>query len=155
MIVVRRYRDSDATALVNIFYNTIHKINSKDYSDEQIKAWAPDSFLSLDGWQAKWINIKPFVAEINDQIVGLAEFEDSGFIDCFYVHHDFQGQGVGTALMENIQDEALTKKINNIFADVSITAKPFFQSQGFVVVREQTVEKRGQHLKNYHMNKAI
>ena len=34
------------------------------------------------------------IAIINNQIVGFAEFEANGHIDCFYCHPDFQGKGL-------------------------------------------------------------
>lgn len=154
-IEVRMYRPSDARSLVDIFYNTIHKINIQDYTPEQVNAWAPESFLNLDGWTKKWAKLKPFVAVIDNQLVGFAEFEDNGYIDCFYVHHAFQRCGVGGTLMEVISRKAKEKNINIIFADVSITARPFFESQNFKVVKEQIIEKRGAKLKNYKMEKSL
>ncbi len=152
---IRNYHPSDARKLVDIFYNTIHKINIRDYTVEQVNAWAPESFLQLDGWTKKWSNLAPLVAVIDNEIVGFAEFEDSGYIDCFYVHHEFQGQGVGSALMRAIHNIVHAKSIPNIFADVSITAKPFFESKGFIVIKEQLVEKRGEKFKNYKMEKSF
>src|SRR5437762_1878036 len=99
---IRRYQPTDARAMVDIFYNTIHKINIQDYTIEQVNAWAPESFLKLDGWTSKWSKLLPFVAVQDNQIVGFAEFEDNGHIDCFYVHHEFQGCGVGSELMHAI-----------------------------------------------------
>jgi putative acetyltransferase len=154
-ITIRKYQPSDARSLVDIFYNTIHKINIRDYTLEQINAWAPESFLDLDGWTKKWSKSAPYVAELNKQIVGFAEFDETGFIDCFYVHHEFQGKGIGSALMMAIHKEAEAKHVRKIFADVSITAKHFFECNGFIVVKEQLIEKRGATLKNYKMEKLL
>lgn len=46
-IIIRNYRPEDAQDLANIFYNTIHRINIQDYTQEQIAVWAPET--SLDG----------------------------------------------------------------------------------------------------------
>ncbi|MHB1949598.1 MAG: GNAT family N-acetyltransferase [Gammaproteobacteria bacterium] len=43
------------------------------------------------------------VAVMDDKIVGFAELEDNGHIDCFYCHHEYQGCGVGSALMREIE----------------------------------------------------
>lgn len=53
-IVIRLYNEADASALAAIYFNTIHNINSKDYSSEQINAWALVSSLETDGWMRKW-----------------------------------------------------------------------------------------------------
>ncbi len=97
----------------------------------------------------------PIVATINDQVVGFAEFEDNGHIDCFYVHHQFQSKGVGSALLKEIEQQAIQKNISKIFAEVSITAQPFFLSKGFKVSKEQLKKIRGVELKNFVMEKNL
>ncbi len=148
---IRPYKKSDCSDLAKIYYNTIHSINIKDYNEEQVNAWAPESSLGTDGWIRKWENLPPWVAVINDQIVGFTEFERSGHIDCFYCHHRYQGIGVGKALMKHIKSIANNNGISRVWAEVSITAKPFFESQGFEVVKKQAVNIRGVELANFVM----
>jgi len=156
IIHIRQYQESDAAAIANIYYNTIHKINNRDYSAEQINAWAPyASVENYSGWQAKLAKVKPFVAVINDTIVGFAEFEANGHIDCFYVHHEYQSKGIGSALMKAIFDKAEKQNIGRIYAEVSITAKPFFEEKGFNIVKEQTVTLRSVELNNFVMEKCL
>ena len=52
-ITIRQYDYSDAQDLANIYYYTIHNINSKDYSEEQINAWAPSSSLEKNRVERK------------------------------------------------------------------------------------------------------
>ncbi len=155
-ILIRRYNDGDAKFISQLYYDTIHTVNAKDYSKEQLEAWAPySSVKDYSGWEEKLQKIKPFVALIGEQIVGFAEFEPNGHIDCFYVHHEFQGRGVGSALMREIEIEAREKLLGRIYAEVSITAKPFFEAKGFKVVKQQTVTLRGVDLVNFVMEKSI
>lgn len=110
-ITIRFYIEVNAAFLVAIYFHTIHKINAKDYSPLQLNAWAPSSSLETEGWMRKWQKLSPIVAVINDKIVGFTEFEESGHIDCFYCHHDYQGCGVGSALMRAVEDRAKKNKI--------------------------------------------
>jgi putative acetyltransferase len=154
-IIIRQYIPSDAQDIASLYYNTIHIINSKHYSEEQINAWAPwSSVEDYSGWSEKLARIKPFVALIDGAIVGFAEFEDNGHIDCFYVHHLYQGQGIGTALMYELVHKAELMEIHHIYAEVSITARLFFESKGFRVVKEQQVNIRGVALTNFIMEKT-
>lgn len=150
-IIIRQYDCSDAQDLANIYYHTIHFINSKDYSEEQVNAWAPSFSLETTGWKEKWKQLPPIVAQIIDKVVGFVELEPNGHIDCFYVHHEYQGCGVGSALMNEIFIKANALKLKRVFAEVSITAKPFFESKGFQVVRQQNVNIRGVELTNFVM----
>lgn len=117
--------------------------------------WAPESSLEPTSWAKKFEQTKPFVATINNQIVGFAEFELDGHIDCFYCHHQWIGYGIGSALITAIFEKAKQKMISRIFVDVSITARPFFEKQGFLVTKEQTVIVKGVQLINYKMEKCF
>lgn len=152
-VIIRDYQASDAKALAKIYYNTIHQINSRDYTEDQINAWAPAVSLESDRWNEKWEKLPPLVAVLNNIIVGFAEFEMNGHIDCFYVHHEYQSCGIGKALMNAIMALANRYGCKTIFAEVSITAKPFFEKMGFQIVRENIVTIRGQQLNNYLMEK--
>ncbi|MCE3046467.1 GNAT family N-acetyltransferase [Legionella sp. 16cNR16C] len=154
-ITIRQYKENDAQDLAGIYYNTIHNINIRDYSPEQINAWAPSTSLELNGWKQKWEKITPVVALLENTIVGFAEFEPDGHIDCFYVHHEFQNQGVASALMTAIEKKAKENNVPRIYAEVSITAKPFFEKRGFQVIKKQSVTIRGCQLTNFVMEKAL
>lgn len=101
----------------------------------------------------KFSKTQPLVAVIGQEIVGFAEFEPNGHIDCFYCHHEWIGRGIGSALMHKIYTEAKQQNINCIFAEASITSKPFFERQGFSTICEQTVFKNQVQLINYKMEK--
>jgi putative acetyltransferase len=150
-ITIREYKAEDAQDLAKIYYNTIHKVNIRDYTQEQVNVWAPESSLEVTGWAKKFERTKPFVATVDNTIVGFAEFELDGHIDCFYCHHQWIGHGIGSALMNAIYEKARQEKIPRIFVDVSITARPFFEKQGFITTKEQTVVIKDVQLTNYKM----
>jgi putative acetyltransferase len=150
-IKIRAYLENDAQALAEIYFHTIHNINRHDYSSEQINAWAPSASVEAAGWKKKWLQLKPIVAELNSQVVGFVEFESDGHIDCFYVHHLYQNQGIGNALLREVIRRADEANLKRIYAEVSITAKPFFERQGFKMITEQQVRLRGVTLTNFLM----
>lgn len=150
---IRVYQEADAPVLAELYYQTIHQINRQDYSAEQVNAWAPEASRQADKWREKWKKLAPMVAVMGDKIVGFAEFESNGHIDCFYCHHDYQGCGVGSALMAEIEKRAGESGVERIYAEVSTTAKRFFEAKGFVVVKAQEVNLRGVKLTNFVMEK--
>ena len=154
-ISVRDYRPDDVQALANIYFNTIHKINIQHYTEEQVDVWAPTSSLETEGWAKKFPRTKPIIATVGDEIVGFAEFEPNGHIDCFYCHHEWIGKGVGSALMKEILQRAKNSHIHLIFAEVSITAKPFFEKWGFRIVTQQTIIRKGIELTNFKMERTV
>ncbi len=98
-------------------------------------------------------SINPSIAEINGVVVGYSDLQSDGFIDHFFCHHEYQGMGIGKALMTHILNCGSKKNIHRYYSEVSITAKPFYEHFGFKVVKAQNVEIRGQTLTNYIMEK--
>lgn len=145
---IRRYERGDLEKITMIFQNTVHKVNIKDYTQEQVDAWAPD-FIDKKTWNKTLSEHYTFVAVKNDTIIGFGDIDDSGYLDRLYVHHDYLRQGVATLIcnkLESMVDSDLT-----IITHASITAKLFFEKRGYRVVNEQLVERNGVFLKNYIM----
>lgn len=59
----------------------------------------------------KWSKVPPLVSLIAEKVVGFCEFETNGHIDCFYVHHKFQGCGVGGFLMQEVYKKSIELKL--------------------------------------------
>lgn len=80
-------------------------------------------------------DLSVFVATCDEDVVGFGEFEADGHIGAVYVHHEYQGQGVASLLLERIEQEAERRKVARLFTEASITALSFFQKRGFVVMK--------------------
>lgn len=150
MVSIRRFKPTDVHQIAQLFHDTIRQINIKDYTDDQVKAWAPDDLYFRD-WETKCSGMYTYIAEDKIVIAGFAELASNGYIDCFYCHKDYQGQGVGTLLFRTLQQKASDLNLDKLFADVSITAKPFFEKIGFMVQDKQTEQVRGAYLTYYRM----
>jgi putative acetyltransferase len=154
-ILIRTYRHEDTQAIASIYYNTIHRINIQHYTKEQVDEWAPASSLETEGWTKKFARTKPIVAVVENEIVGFAEFESNGHIDCFFCHHDWIGKGVGAALMKEILQRAKNDRIHHIFSEVSITARRFFEKHGFRVIAGHTTVRNGIERTGFKMELII
>lgn len=151
---LREYRPTDAAALLALFRDTVHRINARDYSAEQLAAWAPAE-IDLAGWGSRFVGRYAIVA-IEEQVpVGFTELEPDGHIDRFYVAADHQGKGIGHHLLQAIVAEAIRRECPRLYLEASITARPFFEVHGFRSIAEQTVSRRGVELVNYRMERIL
>ncbi|WP_417688526.1 GNAT family N-acetyltransferase [Pseudidiomarina sp.] len=149
-VSLRRFRDTDADALRRLLTETVRQINQRDYTAAQIAAWAPDNY-DRQAWLKRLLQNQPIIAEIDGTIVGFADVQADGYIDHFFCSVTAQGEGVGRVLMEHL----LAHEYPRFYANVSITARPFFERFGFRLVREQQVLIRGETLTNYLMEKLL
>lgn len=152
MLTIRNYVEADASALWDIHFYTIRNINIRDYTQQQVEAWAPER-PDLSIWIKRMKGLSPFVAEIEGVIVGYTDLQPDGLIDHFFCHHDHQGQGVGKALLEHVFRIGKQREVKRFYSEVSITARPFYEHFGFNVIQEQEMQVRGQKLKNFVMEK--
>jgi putative acetyltransferase len=147
-MVIRDYQPGDAQTLMQLFHRTVHTVCAADYSPEQLAAWSPVAGQQLDRWSRRFAVKRPFVAAVAGDPVGFLELEPDGHIDGMYVHSEHQRQRVGTRLLHHAIAQARRRGLRRLHAEVSITARPFFERHGFQLVREQEVERHGQRLRN-------
>ena len=106
-------------------------------------------------WAERLKEKNPMVALVDGRIVGMAEVDAAGEIDYFYVHPDFQSRGIGKALLAALKGEALRAGCRRLSADVSITAKGFFEASGFRVSEARENVILGHPAPNFAMSKEL
>lgn len=151
---IRRFKLGDEAALFNVYYSAIHKVASRDYSPEQVAAWAPADF-DMNLWVNLVQKIRPFVVELDNEIVGYADVQPDGYIDHFFVSGSYPRQGIGTQLMARIHEKAKSLGLMELTSNVSKTAEPFFTLHGFHVVERRFPIRRGVILQNALMRKIL
>jgi putative acetyltransferase len=154
MLTIRPFVKDDAPTLRALVFNTVRQVNIADYSAQQVTAWAPKCY-DAKAWLKRMQATHPFVAVQNNQIVGFADIQKTGYIDFFYCHWQFQRQGIGSALMQTLLSMAKQQHIQKLRSHVSITAKPFFEHFGFKVESTQQIKIEQQVLPNFIMTKVV
>jgi len=147
-MVIREYQTSDCKEMAELFYNTVHNVNKEDYTKEQLDVWATGQ-VDLEQWDQSFRGHYSLVAFEDGKIVGFGDIDETGYLDHLYIHADYQGKGIATALCNRLEKTAK----GNITTHASITARPFFEKRGYRVVKEQQVERKGIFLTNYCMEK--
>lgn len=146
---LREYKSTDCEQLAELFYQTVHSVNAKDYTEEQLDVWATGK-VNLQEWDSSFLKHKTIVAIEDNKIVGFGDMDNSGYLDRLFVHKDYQSRGIATAICDELEYCINEKQITT---HASITAKSFFQHRGYRVVKEQEVVRHGVFLINYVMEK--
>ncbi|MBP3703982.1 MAG: GNAT family N-acetyltransferase [Clostridia bacterium] len=148
---IRTYRPDDCAEMAKLFYETVHSVNRRDYTEEQCDAWA-DGHVDIEKWNVSFLAHRTLVAVEDGRIIGYADMDDGGYLDRLYVHRDYQGIGTATALCDRLEEEIYAAVYTT---HASITARPFFEKRGYKVIREQRVERHGVLLMNFVMEKRV
>lgn len=165
---IREYQSADCKEIAELFYQTVHTVNAKDYTKEQLDVWAT-GIVDLKKWDRSFCEHDTVVAIEDGQIVGFGDMDDTGYLDRLYVHADYQRKGIASAICDRLerkrleqdrqeqdwmeQKEAEQTGAKKITTHASITARPFFEKRGYRVVKEQQVNRQGIYLTNYVMEK--
>ncbi len=166
--------DLDAWNESFLAHNTYVAVQECDGADD-IDSRASDSADSASGEPYCELNQKTGNISIqicgspaSTLIIGFGDMDDTGYLDRLYVHKDYQGRGVATAICDRLEEDfclsrgrllqnsAVQKRKNDTFTThASITARPFFEKRGYTVVKAQQVVRKGISIRNYIMRKRI
>lgn len=148
--MIREYQPLDGKELRELFYHTVHTVNAKDYTKEQLDVWAQRQ-ADLEQWNQSFQEHYSIVAVEGDVIAGFGDIDKTGYLDRLFVHADFLRKGIGTAICDRLEQKIRGK----ILTHASITARPFFEERGYKVIKEQKAERSGVFLTNFVMEKEI
>ena len=148
-MIIRKYKQSDCKELAELFYNTVHTVNAKDYTTEQLNVWATGQ-VDIEKWNLSLQEHYSIVAVENDVIVGFGDIDKTGYLDRLFVHSEYQRKGIATAICSQLEHAVQ----GNIVTHASITARPFFEKRGYRIIREQQVERQGVFLTNFIIEKS-
>lgn len=131
---LRPYKYQDKRQLQQLFFDTIHSVNARDFDESQLNWWAPPEpdraiWSKLD---QQWCT----VVEQGKQIVGFSAISAFGTLDFLYVHRDFQHRGIATALIKQTERIAKKHHIGTIYTESPLSACGFFEKRGFVRLEE-------------------
>lgn len=150
-IVVRPYTVADVDATIEIFLRAVREVSSRDYSPAQVEAWA--KVEDRAAWAVRRGSRPTWIAQVGARLAGFADLTSHGLLDMMFVHPEFQGLGIASRLLDAVECEAREQRLGRIYTEASKTARPFFERRGFRLVQAQEVEKRGQVLENFLMEK--
>ena len=153
-MLIRKATEEDIPAITQLFKETIEAVNSKDYCEEQIKIWSA-GYTYTDRWINRLTSQYFIVAVIDEVVTGFGSMTKEGFLDILYIHKDYQGKGLASALVDELFANASKNNLSIVTSDVSITAKPFFERKGFTVVTPQRKMVGEMEFLNYKMGKKL
>ena len=108
-----------------------------------------------NGWGAlgpDFSHHRTFVVEEGNEIWGFATL-DGDYFDHLFVSSTAQRRGVATALADRVEQTAKEQGFSRISVHASLTARPFFEKRGYRMLKQQQVERFGERLTNFVMEK--
>lgn len=150
---LRKYQPTDCAEIAELFYTTVHTINAKDYTKPQLDAWATGN-IDRSAWDQSFLEHNTLVAEEGSTIVGFGDMDSNGYLDRLYVHKNYQGKGIASAIVNELEQQAARQGVSFFTTHASLTAKSFFEKWGYRAIRTNQVDRNGIQLTNFIMEKS-
>ena len=153
-MMLKEYCSTNNEEIVALFFETVHSVNKADYAKSQLDVWAPEN-INPAVWCRPFLEDDTIIAEDNGKIIGFGNITKEGYLDRLFVHAGHQGKGVAKAICSALEDSMKERGISTITTHASITARPFFEKQGYAVLSENIVHRQGVELINFKMEKRV
>jgi len=137
-----------------MFTDSVHVLARPFYDDAQRAAWAPVQ-ADLDEWRARLASISVLVAEEQGVLAGFIGYTPNGHVALLYTASHAARKGIASNLYAHVESEWRAAGVPRAFSEVSLAARPFFERQGFTVLAEETVERRGAIFRRFQMAKEL
>lgn len=154
--VIRRYRKADASALAQLYFDSVRTLGPRRYTSEQVLAWAPapaDPAIvharAADGRHTL------VVASADGTVLGYGDLEQDGHIDHLYCRPEAAGSGIASALLDALTAQATASGIQHLFVEASELARGLFEKRGFTVLHRRDFEVRGVPIHNFAMERHL
>ena len=150
---IRPLQDADASALRQLFRQSVRQIASKHYEADAIEAWAATA--DNDDFISRLHQGLTLVATLHGAHAGFAQLHPANHIEMLYLSPDASGLGIASLLYQYLEDEARMGGSRTLTTASSLAAKRFFESMGFQVSEEETVLRGGVAIKRMRMQKVL
>ena len=152
-VSLRPYLAADAARCAAIFRASVEELASEDYSADQCAVWAARA--DDPGFPKRRGSALTLIALVDGAPAGFANLKGADAIDMLYVDPEFARRGVGTALLDALVRLAAARGAKALVSEVSDTARPLFERQGFQAQRRNLVQLDDEWLANTTMTKRL
>jgi putative acetyltransferase len=135
-LVVREATVEDARAIIQAHYDAVHTTAARDYETDVLDEWSAVVDDRVAPMQQQ-IEKNPdgslmLVAEVDGRVVGFGEIvPTAGELRAVYVSSECGRNGVGRALLNELEIRARQFGVPKLWLDSSLTAEPFYRAHGY------------------------
>ena len=132
-IKVRKAKLSEYHKISDIRNKTFKKINSKNYTKEQVEVWNKKSTPKR---MLEKMNDREFFCLVDkkDNILGSVSLKEN-MAGNLFIKWNLVGKGFGTKLMEFIEARAKKKGYRKVCLYSTTTALPFYKKRGYKIIK--------------------
>jgi N-acetylglutamate synthase-like GNAT family acetyltransferase len=140
---IRKAREKDRNRCLEIIVSCLREINSQDYDDDVINRLVEkykENFMEMPG-------VSIFIVEREEQILGTAAITTQGQIRDVFIDIAQHRKGLGTRLMEKLEDIAKTENLEKVFLFAALSSVDFYKKLDYIITERLDFGKEGIQIK--------
>ncbi|MFB6159507.1 MAG: GNAT family N-acetyltransferase [Candidatus Nanohalobium sp.] len=150
---IRRYQPEDSIG--PLISRSVEDIDPEHYSNEQqrhLEEVIPEMNLEF----AEKDRYNYFVAVEDDEIIGVAGYQsESGTVAGIFVDPELKGSGIGSKLMDRIEEDAQSEGLEEMETLASLEAVEFYKKNSYKVTEEKKHDIEGKDIGIKVMKKQL
>jgi putative acetyltransferase len=144
---------------LDIHHAAVRGLAAHDYPASVIDSWAPMpiSVEAMDAFEANPADEIRVIAELDEATVGIGVLApESNEIRACYVRPDAVRQGIGTAIVRELERAAQARGLDHLHLSASLTAERFYLALGYrVMSRGEHVLQSGERMAAVFMERSL
>ncbi|WP_414837075.1 GNAT family N-acetyltransferase [Candidatus Nanohalococcus occultus] len=150
---IRRYRSEDK--IKPLISRSVEDIDPEHYSEEQ-QSHLEEVIPEMNVGFAKEDRYHYFVALEDSEIVGVAGYQsESGTVTGIFVDPELKGSGIGSRLMDKIEEDARSEGLEEMETLASLEPVGFYKKNGYKVIEEKKHDIEGKDIGIKVMKKKL
>jgi GNAT superfamily N-acetyltransferase len=127
---------ADAAAMVEVHHAAVQAVDRRHYGDEVLAAWSPPPDSRRRDWLADLVGQASTLCTVavagDGAIAGFCiALPEQALLKALYVHPDCNGQGIGHALLQEMEERCRALGIEVLELNASHNAEAFYRRCGY------------------------
>ena len=134
-LIIRRFSEADASDVRNLIVRNFLEVNSKDYGIDAMQKLAASYDENKVIQVASYAHM--YVFEADERIIGTGSIssywgsETESILLTIFVLPEYHGKGIGSKIIETLEQDELFTRAKRIEIPASITATEFYRKFGY------------------------
>ena len=151
---LRQITIKDQLELKKVYFDSIQSLDKKIYSQEQKRAWCAQAWGNPN-FENSITNGKGWLLSEKGIIIAFAIRYPNNRIALFYCKGKFQRKGLGSKLLQKLEDEAKKEGLDSLSTEASLISYKLFLKNGWKIIRKEKVTINNIFFERYKMIKII
>ncbi len=157
-IIIREYNNEDAEIFAEIHYDAVHNSAKGFYSQDILDQWSCGATPERVSHIRKTAHLEiRRMAEIDGEVVGLGVVvPEKHLLGACYVRNAFNNQGIGRAIVRDLEEIAKQYGVKYLEMDASLNAEQFYNAVGYkTIAKGEHIMRSGEVMACVKMKKVF